>query len=68
MISAERARRATENLWGPESERPVRGRRLLQEVREAREPWAGAVRWNEEGERTESEGHQEVMVQGWWPG
>lgn len=28
------------------------------------EPWAGAVWWNEEGERTESEGHEEVMVQG----
>ena len=30
-----------------------------------REPWAGAVQWNEEGERTESKGHQEVSVQGW---
>ena len=64
-LSCERARRATETPWGPESGRPVRGRRLLWEVRGgARSSGLGLSRGNEEGEKTESEGHEEVAVQG----
>ena len=69
-LSCERARRAPEPQRGPESGRPVRGRRLLWEAEE--EGGAGALGWGcPVGMRKERRQSPRVMkrspCRAWWP-